>query len=639
MNAPTTPRRATAQDPRPVVGACCVMIVAAILAAYSGSLGGTFLYDDIDSITGNASIRHFSTAFLPPDGATVSGRPFLNLTLALNYALSGTAVWSYHVLNLVIHAAAALALFGIARRAAGVGRLAVALGVALLWAVHPLQTESVAYVVQRGESLMGLLYLLTLYCFIRHAEGGGATTTWAFACVAACLLGMATKEVMVSAPVIVLLYDRTFLAGSFREAWRRRGRVYAALCACWVPLVLIAWRTGGRSGTAGFDSGVAWWAYLLSQLRAVGLYLRLSVWPHPLVGDYGRILGGSALEMGFGAVVVVSLLAGTVVLFRRNSPLGFLGAWFLIILSPSSSFVPVSTEIIAEHRMYLPLVAPVAVGVLALYKVLGGRRIFVTTIAVLAVVLGTLTFLRTRAYRSAEAFWSDVALKAPENPGPWNNLGIILAERGDQEGAIADYRHALRLAPSFAFAHSNLGNSLVATGHPADAAVEYEAALEFRPADPALHCSLGYALALGKRPLAAAAEFRTALKLDPARAEAWAGLGGAMVQAGNLGEAANAYSHAVTLRGDRAQTRAAYGDVLVQMGRPAEAELQYREALRLDPRDADVHNNLGSLLAQAGNLAGAEAEFAEAVGLRPDYGDAKANLGRVRALEHPGGTP
>ena len=174
----------------------------------------------------------------------VGGRPVVSLTLAINYALGGMNVWGYHAVNLAIHILAAWTLFGVMRRTLllpalqerfGSAATPLALAAALLWTIHPLQTESVTYVIQRTESLVGLFYLLTLYCVIRGADVRPASDRPGTRApsAASCLLGMATKEVMVTAPLIVLLYDRTFLAGSFREAWRRRCGLYLALAATW----------------------------------------------------------------------------------------------------------------------------------------------------------------------------------------------------------------------------------------------------------------------------------------------------------------------------------------------------------------------------------------------------------------------
>jgi tetratricopeptide (TPR) repeat protein len=641
------PHTAPATASRPALFLCCAGIVAATFAAYAGCLGGPFLYDDVDSIVGNASIRHLFTALRPPPGVTVSGRPVLNLSFALNYAVSGTSVWSYHALNVAIHAAAALLLFGIVRRTLALSRAgripggreaAVAFAVALLWALHPLQTESVAYVVQRAESLMGLFYLLAFYAFIRFAAPTKGGPVWAALAVASCLLGMATKEAMVTAPLVILIYDRTFLAGSFREAWRRRRPLYVMLAACWLPLAFLVAHTGGRNGSAGFGSGVPWWAYALTQCEAVVRYLGLSLWPRHLVGDYGRILAGNPYGVGGCAAVLLVLAGGTWMLLRRNSPLGFLGAWFFVILAPSSSVVPISTEIMAEHRMYLPLAAVMALVVLALDSILG-RRFFLALTAVLAVGLGVLTARRIRVYESPFTFWSDVVGKVPANAGAWNNLGIILAEKGDQDGAIEHYRRALGIAPAYALAHYNLGNSLMTLGRAPEAAGEYELALRYRPADASIHFNLGNALAKEGRGPEAAEQFREAIAIDPGRADAWFNLADALLQAGDLPKAADAYDHAVRMRPDFADARVNYGNVLAQMGRVADAVRQFGEALRLEPGAADIHNNLGGVLAQAGRLAEARAQFEEALRLKPDYPEARDNLGRVRALEQAEGRP
>jgi len=277
-----------------------LLVIAAGLLAYHNSFTGPFIYDDLPSILTNLSIRHLWPiwhALSPPHegGITVEGRPLVNLSLAVNYAFGGYNVWGYHVVNLAIHLLAGLTLLGVVRRTllrpvlrerfgAAANELAVA--TAVLWTVHPLQTESVTYVVQRAESIMGLCYLLTLYCFIRGAESR-RPGVWYGVSVVACGLGMASKEVMVSAPLMVLLYDRTFLSGSFREAWRRRWPLYLGLAAGWILLgVLVAsWQLPATSANAQ-RLGLSWRQYLATEPGVILYYLRLSVWPHPLCLDY-----------------------------------------------------------------------------------------------------------------------------------------------------------------------------------------------------------------------------------------------------------------------------------------------------------------------------------------------------------------
>jgi hypothetical protein len=327
----------------------------AAVAVYANSLRGGFVFDDVLSTVKNPTLRQWSTAFFPPHrtGYTVEGRPLLNVSLALNWAIGGPQVWSYHLLNLLIHLAAGLTLLGILRR---VVSPAAALVVSLLWVTHPLQTESVAYIVQRAESLMGLFYLLSLYCFIRAAEsseagraGGGWSapsgragippgqanapggrvppSLYGVGCVAACWLGMSTKESMVSAPLMILLFDRAFISGSVRAAWQRHRRIYLGLFGSWLWLALLVLGTGNRGHTSGFGSGISVAEYWPTQLPAIAHYLHLVFWPAPLIFDYGTQWVTERTTLIAPAVLVGGLLIVTLVGLSRNRrwavPMGF----------------------------------------------------------------------------------------------------------------------------------------------------------------------------------------------------------------------------------------------------------------------------------------------------------------------------
>src|SRR5687768_12255466 len=343
-----------------------LLILAAVIA-YHGSFGVPFFFDDVVAVTNNPTIRNLwrlGEVLSPPDdGGGVTGRPIVNLTLALNYAMSGTDVRDYHVFNLIVHACAALALFGIVRRTLrqpslrdrfGRNASTLAFLVALVWTVHPLQTESVACVVQRTELLVGLFYLLTLYCFVRSTQNP-TSCRWPIAAIGCCAVGMGSKEVMVSAPLIVLLYDRTFVAGTFRTAWQRRSRFYAGLAATWLVLAFLLVKIGGSRGdAAGFGLGVSWWAYALKQCEAIVTYFARSLWPHPLVIDYGTEIITDPSKVVPEMAMVLLLLAGMLAALRWRPAIGFLMAAGFAILAPSSSVVPLISQTMAEHRMYLP---------------------------------------------------------------------------------------------------------------------------------------------------------------------------------------------------------------------------------------------------------------------------------------------
>jgi tetratricopeptide (TPR) repeat protein len=617
------------------------IIAVAAAAAYCGSFAVPMVFDDRESILSNPTLARLGSALFPPAESTVGGRPFLNLTLALNHAASGTAVWGYHAANLAIHVLAGLVLLGILRRAlAPRGErqaLLIAFSAALLWTLHPLQTESVTYIIQRAESLMGLLYLLTLYFFIRGTEGPGP---WFILSFGACLLGMATKEVMASAPFIVLLYDRTFIAGSFSEAWRRRRGVYAALASTWIVLAGLVLSAHGRGGTAGLGSGVSPWSYAMTQFPAIVHYLRLSLLPRPLVFDYGTALETSALRVAPCALAIVALVAATVWALFRHPAMGFLGACFLLILAPSSSIVPVATQTMAEHRMYLALAPVVVLVVLGLYRWLG--RAALPACLALAAVLAALTWQRNRDYLSEEGIWRDTVAKLPKNERAHNNLGFVLsANTGRTDEAIVQYEEALQLKPGYAEAHNNLGNALESLGRTKEAVAQYAEALRLEPNLAETHYNLGRALAaLPGGTAEAIAQYEEALRLKPDYADAHFGLGSALAaMPGRLGEAVAQLNEAIRIRPDYAQAHLNLGSALEMIpGRSGDAIAQYEEALRLEPEYAEAHFCLGyALETMPGRLEEAIAHYEEAVRLRPDYPEARSNL--ANALNSEGRTP
>jgi tetratricopeptide (TPR) repeat protein len=618
-------------------------LVAAILVAYWNCLLTPFLFDDTGAVMNNPTIRHLGSLEVlnpPADGSTTTKRPVVNVSFALNYAISGDHVWSYHALNLVIHALAALTLFGVMRRTLagailgpdwGGASLSLAFLTALLWALHPLLTETVVCIAQRTESLCSLFYLLTLYGFVRAAASPPGALGWYAFSVVCCLSGMATKEVMVTAPLIVLLYDRTFFAGSFAAAWRPRRGYYAGLAGTWLLLAWLALHGGtGRGVAAGFGLGVSWWHYLLQQCTAVLLYLKLSFWPHPLVLDYGTAVAHSLAEVWWQAVTVVILLAVTVRALVRHPAAGFAGAWFFIILAPSSSFVPLITQTMAEHRMYLPLAAVVAGGVLLAHRYLGPRAVWVLATAALA--CGGLTMARNRDYRDPIAIWSDSVANYPENPRAHNNLAWALQAQGNFAEANAHFARAIELQPSYVTAHYTWGVALLDQGRPEEAIAQFAAAVKWAPDDADAYVNLGNALMQVQRAAEAIPYYEAALQLKPA-ADVNYDLGVALIDADRPAEAETHLLAA--LRTDPQLVEADYqlGRAAEMSGHTAEAETAYAATLRLDADHLKAHRQLGLLLAQRGQLAPAAEHFRAMVRLQPADADAHANLGNILLLE------
>jgi tetratricopeptide (TPR) repeat protein len=611
-----------------------ILLALAALAVYGRTFSAPFEFDDADAITNNPSIRHWSTVLEAPIDSTPAGRPILNLSLALNFAFGGARVTGYHAVNLAIHVLAGLVLFGILRRTlaprCGAAADLAAFSAALAWTVHPLQTESVTYIVQRAESLMGLLYLLTLYSFIRGAEAGSSRVWFGMAWLA-CLLGMGTKEVMVSAPVMVLCYDRTFLAGSFRTAWRLRRRAYVGLAAGWLVLPFLVGSTHGRAGTSGFGSGIRWSDYVAAQFPTLVHYLRLAVWPCPQAFDYGTQWVTQLWTIAPAVGLVLGAAACAFWAFCRPTAgwraVGYAGAWFFAILAPTS-LVPGNRQTAAEHRMYLALIPLVALGVAEAYRWLG-RAAFPLCLG-LAAVYGGLAWKRNAAYSSALILWTDTLAHCPDNFYAHNNLGIELEKLPDRRpDAIAQYREALRLNPDFPEGHNSLGNALTAAGRATEAIAELTAAVRIAPRYAEAYSNLGNALARNGQWQEAIGRYEAALSLKPELSEAHDNLGNALAQQpGRIDEAIAQFHEALRLNPALAEAHNNLGHALENVpGRHAEAMAQYQAALLLTPDLAAAHNNLGNALNAEGRFPEAMGELETALRLNPAYPEAHNNLG------------
>lgn len=582
------------------------LIAAAIVCIgfgiYLPSLRGPFVFDDHPGIVENESIRELGRLdrilHPPATGSGVDSRPVVNLSLALNYASGGLNPSGYRATNVGLHILAALTLFGLVRRSLAAplapGRwrdaaLPVAACTALLWIAHPLQTETVICVIQRTEGLVSLWYLLALYCFAR----GVAPTAWRGwlpAAWVACLLGMASKEVMASAPLILLLYDRTFVAGSFRAAWSARKRWHLAFGATWLLLAWLVLDSGGqRGGTAGFDSGVSSGTYLLTQARALAIYLKLSVWPHPLIADYGDWLAPGIGAVAGESVLIALLLGFTTWALVRRPAIGFVGAFFFAVLAPSSSFYPLVSQTIAEHRMYLPLAGVLVLLVATVFLL--PRHVAIGSCVLLVVAAGWQTMRRSSIYASEETLWRDVITHAPQNAWAHFNLGKVHFGQGRWAEAEAENRRAIEINPGFADAHFALGLALERQGRPAAARDAYARVLALKPdVEAHFRCAL-MCLQLG-RPAEALPHLSEVVRLQPDRAEAEGNWGAALYQLGRAQEAIPHFERMLALRPDAADAHYNLGLLLLQSGRGGAALPHLEAAHRLRPQDAEIRRTL-----------------------------------------------
>lgn len=476
------------------------LIVIPALLAYRNSFDGVFVFDDRPSIVENPYIRnhapwaHPLKAMQAPRNITLSGRPVASFTFAMNYALAPasakTAVWGYHATNLAIHLIATLLLFGVIRRTTNSALAAGA--AAIVWSVHPLTTGAVTYIVQRVESLMAMFMLLTLYCSIRAWDGPGRTSrsakaAWMILAVAACALGMGTKEAMVGAPLIVVAWDWVFVKKPFREILRERWLLYAGLAATWVLLGFLV-AMNARPLSSGFDFPEwPWTTYFFTETRVIANYLKLVFWPDPLVLDYDVRQVTSFAQVAVPFVLLSVAFVLSFLGFVRRKSWGFAGVTLFVLLAPTSSVLPIVTEIAAEHRMYLPLAVIIAAVMSTrprkpLVASPNRSAVVVGALAIgLAIPLGMATAARNRVYASDAGIWSDTIQKQPKNARARNNYASNLLKSGQSKAAVEHLQIAVAESPKFADAHANLGVALATEGRTAEALTHFERALEINP--------------------------------------------------------------------------------------------------------------------------------------------------------------
>jgi tetratricopeptide (TPR) repeat protein len=619
----------------------CLFVILAILIAYLGTLQSPFIFDDLPNIVENPSIRTlwpFWSAFKAPVGITgIAGRPIINLTLAINYAISEEAVWSYHAFNIAFHMMAALFLFGIVRRTLLWDRFKqaydnnernwIAFACSILWALHPLQTQSVTYIIQRCESLMGLFFLLTFYSAIRGWQSSNPIY-WHSLSISAFLLGVGSKEVIITAPILLLIYDAFFRKTSWRYILRSSPLLYFGLFigTILLAILILSGRTAS-SGTGNYTFSV--FQYWMTQTNVILHYVRISLWPTLLVFDYQWPI--STLWESMNAIIILMIvIALSVRAILKRKVIGFLSAWVFFILAPTSIF-PLP-DVASEHRMYLPLVAIVIIIVFSVYyfisfaiKLLQNinpeqslkiqKYIFVLLVLLTAIIYGILTFERNLVYSSGWSIWNDTLKKRPANNRAMTNLGNLFLNAGRPDVAVVYYQEALRILNkkdqegresdrlysvpfgrnALAEAHINIASAYLGMGKLHDAKNHLDDAMKYNPNDGRVHNNLGIYYFHQKEPGLSLSSFREAVRLRPHSVNEQINLGTALRLQGKPKEAIILFQKALQIARNSVQAHYGMAMSLMEIGEEKEALDHFQRVLILDPEHAPSKEKLNEL--------------------------------------------
>jgi Flp pilus assembly protein TadD len=605
------------------------VVAVAIAAAYSNALHVGFHFDDWHVLQDNPHVRTLRSIprfFVDPDTTTVLRenkdlRPVLMTTFALNYAISGDATWSYHVVNLCLHWLAVMLVFHIVRARLWLGEHAfpIAATAALIVAVHPLNTEPVNYISARSALLTTVFYL------------GAFETALAgrrFACVLLFALALLTKAIAVTLPAALLGYWvlERMRRSSVRIPWGFLGLLVAVAAAgiLYRKLLLPPWTVESAR-----QVGMTPWVYFMTEWSAYLYYLRLFLWPDALVIDrldypYATSFFAFQAWGSLLALVVIGVLAWRA---RRRWPaLTFAALWLVVTLAAESSVFPLA-EPVNEHRPYLAMLGLATAASVALWQLvrrLAARPLpaFALVVVLTTTALGAATWARNLTWKDDFTLWTDATEKAPGNTRAWLNAGHAALSTGRLDEARRMLLEARRLSPCYAYVQMNLSALEARVG-------DLEASLRW--ADEAVRCNPGFALThhyrgsalerLGRYP-EALAEYRAVTAIDGQHTNAWFAQAKLLERDGRWQEAADAYDRALVA--NPLYTDAAMLAALLyhyQLGKPDVAVERYRGVMKLAPKHYGAHYQLAKALLASGRQDEAREAWKAFVPLAVEIGD------------------
>ncbi len=597
-----------------------LLLAVVTIATYAQVFEHDFVsYDDPDYLTANphvqAGLTWTGVAWAFSTGYAANWHPLTWLSHMLDWQLFGSQAGLHHLVSVLIHAVSVLLLFGVLRRITGaVYRSAF---VALIFALHPLHVESVAWASERKDVLSGLFFFLTLWAWLDYVE---KPAIWRYLLMcAAFACGLMSKPMLITLPLILLLLDVWPLKRFERSAILEK----VPLAAMSIASAAITFFVQQRGG-AVVDQ-VPLHLRIENALISYVMYLLKFIWPSNLAVFYPY----PNLTWWKAALAAAALAAITIAARRRPYLMtGWL--WFLITLVPVIGLIQVGAQARADRYTYLPIIGlaiMLAWGIAEFLPVRYGAAAGLALCAVWTIA----TWQQIGTWQNTETLFSHAIESTDENYFAYNALGAALRNDGRMDDAIADFKMALQSKPHFADAQDNLGEALAAEGRVDEALPHLREAVRLQPDSLEAHVNLGSALNKAGQSTEAESEFRAALALRPESAEAHAGLGLSLMAQGRAPDALPQLLEAIRIEPRDADAHYNLGNAYGALGRTEEAIAQFSEAVRLKPSDPGVHYNLGNALVAADRMPDAVNEFTAAVKLNPDFIGARFNLASALA--------
>jgi len=596
------------------------LIGATGIAAYFNSLHCSFHFDDPTSILDNYAIRDISNL-----GAIWNYLPrrfILYLSLALNYHLNGLNVFGYHLFNLGIHLATAVLVWwfvlltletpAVKKNDITQHAHLLALFAGLIFVSHPIQTQAVTYIVQRAASLATMFYLLSLCFYIKsrlpcQPPGlTGLSFNFYYTCaLISCIAGMFTKETVITLPLMILLYEFTFLTEpNQRINWK--GLLPFLLCVFIIPITILLTETNpGRLHVLQTEPGISSFHYLLTQFRVTLTYIRLLFLPIHQNADYDYPISTSLFELPtlLSLIVSVGVLGTAKYLFSKYRLLSFSIFWFFLTLLPESSIFPIH-DVIFEHRLYLPMVGFSLFMVSLLYYLLSKNsiKIMIIVLSILVAAYSVLTFERNKVWKDDMTLWTDVVQKSPHKARGYGNRGYEYYLRGNFPQALSDVNQAIAIEPNYA-AHNVRGIIYAKEGLLPQARIDFNQAIAINPNYDRPYNNLGIIDADEENFLQAIADFNKAIQINPHYTEAYNGLKDAEKRLEITPQNSNDYLNR--------------GSIYAKAGKLLEAMDDFNKSIELDPHNASAYTNRGYIYAKENNLPRAVLDISQAIAINP----------------------
>jgi len=628
-----------------------LLLVAGLLACatlpYLGILFNGFVYDDDFQILQNPYIRsfqHLKRIFTANvwafEGPTISNyyRPMMSLGYLLCYKIFGLRPYGFHLVSLLLHALVVCLVFVLAERLTGDRRCAFVAGA--IFALHPIHTESVAWIAAVTDVELTFFYLITFGLYLTLARPGGRLSGRRLAMMAAMfILALLSKEQAMTLPALATVYEHFYREDHSETSTPQKLARYGVLWLVGAGYLLLRAHFLGKLVPIKRLGQVSPWQIVLSALALVGQYVWKLVWPVQLCASY--IFHPSTSPFDFPVLAGLAVLLALAALFgvcwrsreRNVRVASFAILWFLATLAPVLNARWMGENVFTERYLYLPSVGVAwlaGLGATKLWSRTAARPGQRRALALVGVTVGMLyavrIVIRDGDWKNDIVFYTRTLEMAPQ-PLLYLNLGRVLADQGKIDEAMADYAQALRIDPDFYEAHFNLGHALAGQGRLDDAIAQYSAALSTKPDFAKAHINLGAALARQGKIDEAMAHYSQALRISPGSPVVHNNLGLALAGQGRIDQAMAQYSEALRLNSDYPEAHDNLGHALARQGRIDEAMAQFSEALRLKPDFPDAHLNLGVALARQGKIDQAMAEYTEALRLNPDDAEAHLNLG------------